>query len=64
MPNWKSPGPDLVQGFWLNSARNSSGQSAIVEGFAEANSVFIVITSAKICPGNYFVGKYIFSLQF
>ena len=19
MPNWKSPGPDLVQGFWLNS---------------------------------------------
>ena len=19
MPNWKSPGPDLVQGFWLNN---------------------------------------------
>ena len=19
MPNWKSPGPDLVQGFWLKS---------------------------------------------
>ena len=22
MPNWKSPGPDLVQGFWLKSFSN------------------------------------------
>ena len=34
----------------LNSPQNSPWQSAIAEGFAEANSVFIVITSAKILP--------------
>ena len=32
------------------SPRNSPRQSAIAEGFAEANSIFKVITSAKILP--------------
>ena len=32
----------------LNTSRNSPRQLAIAEDFAEANSVFIVITSAKI----------------
>ena len=32
------------------SPRNSPWQLAIVEGFSEANSVFIVIISAKILP--------------
>ena len=37
---------------WLASyrSRNSPRQLKIAEGFAEANSVFIVITSAKILP--------------
>ena len=34
----------------MNSPRDSPRQSAIAQGFAEANSVFIVITSAKILP--------------
>ena len=33
-----------------SSPRDSPRQSAIAKGFAEANSVFIVITSAKILP--------------
>ena len=32
------------------SPRNSPPQSTIAEGFTEANSVFIAITSAKILP--------------
>ena len=39
------------------SPRNSPRQSAIAEGFAEANSVFIVITSAKILPRWLFRSK-------
>ena len=39
------------------SPQNSPQQSAIVEGFAEANSVFIVITSAKILPKWLFCSK-------
>ena len=46
------------------SPRNSPPQAAIAEGFAEANGVFIVITSAKILPRWLFCSKYIFSLQF
>ena len=30
--------------------RNSPRQSAIAEGFAESNSVFIIIISAKVLP--------------
>ena len=26
MPNWKSPGPDLVQGFWLKNFRSLHGR--------------------------------------
>ena len=40
---------------YLNSSRNSPRQSVIAEGFVEANRVFI---------GDYFLAKYIFSLQF
>ena len=39
------------------SPRNSPRQSAIAEGFAEANSTFIVITSAKILPRWLFLSK-------
>ena len=39
------------------SPRNSPQQSVIAEGFAEANSVFIVITSAKILPRWLFPSK-------
>ena len=39
------------------SPRNSPRQSVIAEGFAEANSVFIVITSAKILPRRLFPSK-------
>ena len=39
------------------SPRNSSRQLAIVEGIAEENSVFIVITSAKILPRWLFPSK-------
>ena len=39
------------------SPRNSRRQSAIAEGFAEANSVFIVITSANILPRWLFPSK-------
>ena len=38
----------------MNSPRNSPRQLEIAEGFAEANSVFIVITSAKIFPRGLF----------
>ena len=40
-----------------DSPRNSPQQSAIAEGFAEVNSVFIVITSAKILPRWLFPSK-------
>ena len=43
------------------SPQNSPQQSAIAEGFAKVNSVFIVIT---YCRGDYFLAKYTFSLQF
>ena len=51
------------------SPRNSPRQSAIAGGFAEANSVFIVIKlqlflQQKYCRGDYLLAKYIFSLQF
>ena len=39
------------------SPRNSPGQSAIAEGFAEANNTFIVITLAKILPRWLFLSK-------
>ena len=39
------------------SPRNSPRQWAIAEGFAEANSIFIVITSAKILPRWLFPSK-------
>ena len=26
IPNWKSPGPDLVQGFWLKSFSSLNGR--------------------------------------
>ena len=39
------------------SPQNSPRQSAIVEGIAEGNSVFIEITSAKILPGWLFPSK-------
>ena len=39
------------------SPRNSPRQLAIDEGFAKANSVFIVITSAKILPRWLFLSK-------
>ena len=39
------------------SLRNSPWQSAIAESFAEANSVFIVITLAKILPRWFFPSK-------
>ena len=26
MPNWKSPGPDLVQGFWLKNFNSLHGK--------------------------------------
>ena len=39
------------------SLRNPPWQSAIPESFAEANSVFIVITSAKILPRWLFPSK-------
>ena len=39
------------------SPRNLPVQSAIAEGFAEANSTFIVITSAKILPRWLFLSK-------
>ena len=39
------------------SPRNSPRQSAISEGFAEANSIFIVITEAKILPRLLFPSK-------
>ena len=26
MPNWKSPGPDLVQGFWLKNFSSLHGR--------------------------------------
>ena len=47
----------------LCSPRNSPRQSAIAEGFAEANSVFIVITLAKILPRWLFPSKIYNSLQ-
>ena len=43
------------------SPQNSRQQSAIAEGFAKVNSVFIVITYRR---GDYFLAKYTFSLQF
>ena len=39
------------------SPRNSPRQSAIAEGFADGNSVFIVTTSAKILPRWLFPSK-------
>ena len=50
------------------SPRNSPRQLAIAGGFAEANSVFIVIKlqlllQQKYCRDDYFLAKYIFSLQ-
>ena len=42
---------------YIASPRNSPRQSQTVEGFSEANSVFIVITSAKILPRWIFPNK-------
>ena len=59
--------------FWgkrfTHSPWNSPQQSAIGEGFAEANSVFIVITSAKILltwsfPGKIYIQFTIFNTYF
>ena len=53
-PQWTPAQHFNVMGIYHNfSPRNSPRQSAIAEGFAEANSVFIVITSAKILPYNF-----------
>ena len=41
----------------MNSPRNSPWQLAIAEGFPKANSVFIVITLAKILPKWLFPSK-------
>ena len=49
---------------YINSHGNSRWQSAIAEGFAEASSVFIVITLAKILPRWLFPSQIIFGLQF
>ena len=40
-----------------NSPQNSPWQLAIAKGFAKANSVFIVITSAKLLPRWLFSSK-------
>ena len=29
MPNWKSPGPDGVQGYWIKNLRNFHGNIAL-----------------------------------
>ena len=42
---------------YIASSGNSPRQSQIAEGFSEANSVFIVITSAKILPRWIFPNK-------
>ena len=42
--------PDMLSWWHQISPQNLPRQSAIAKGFAEANSVFIVITSAKIFP--------------
>ena len=49
---WGGEGPDYEY-----SSQNLPQQSAIAKGFAEANSVFIVITIAKILPWWLFPSK-------
>ena len=47
-----------------HSPQNSPWQSAVVEGFAEANSVFILITSTKIFLSKIYIQFTIFDIYF
>ena len=47
-----------------HSPQNSPRQSAVVKGFAEANSVFILITSTKIFLSKIYIQFTIFNIYF
>ena len=55
--------PTFIYFLTYFSPRNSPRQWAIAEGFAEANSIFIVITSAKILPRWLFPSKIYIQLK-
>ena len=48
----------LILTYFHSSPQDSPWQLVIAEGFVEANSVFIVITLAKILRGDYFLETY------
>ena len=49
MPNWKSPGPDLAQGFWLKyfSSMHGRGRSSQLKEYLDGGFVFSWLTKRR-----------------
>ena len=44
MPNWKSPGPNLVQGFWLKSFSGAHETRGLEEGLHCYRKIKVKVT--------------------